>query len=76
MICFTSLLIRQLYHLATDFDRVLLQRSCMECFSPNSVRHMAVLSVHVNSYLPIRSQTVIDVYCCKITLHGHSGIKM
>jgi len=25
MICFTSLLIRQLYHFATDFDRVLLQ---------------------------------------------------
>jgi len=25
MICFTSLSIRQLYHLATDFDRVLLQ---------------------------------------------------
>jgi len=25
MICFTSSLIRQLYHLATEFDRVLLQ---------------------------------------------------
>jgi len=25
MICFTSSLIRQLYHFATDFDRVLLQ---------------------------------------------------
>jgi len=25
MICFTSLSIRQLYHFATDFDRVLLQ---------------------------------------------------
>jgi len=25
MICFTSLLIRQLYHFATDLDRVLLQ---------------------------------------------------
>ena len=25
MICFTSLSVRQLYHFATDFDRVLLQ---------------------------------------------------
>jgi len=48
MICFTSSLIRQLYHFATDFDRVLLQLVNTDIVNPLfkykvSLRHLTLI---------------------------------
>jgi len=73
MICFTSSLIWQLYHFATDFDRVLLQLDIENSLFKYRVRYRHLTFMIETFKLLIKSCKILTFYSCifNVRLHVH-----
>jgi len=76
MICFTSSLIRQLYHFATDFDRVLLQlvgtdivNTLFSLHYRGSYRHLTFMIETIE--LLMKNCEIFDSWIFNVQLHAH-----
>jgi len=77
MICFMSSLIRQLYHFATDFDRVVLQQVGTDIENSLfkyrvSYRHLTFMIEHLNCWWKsVKLWLVIHAYSICSCMHVH-----